>query len=135
MKIMICHDGSQNAQNALEKTLTLFKSMKPEIILLTVVDEPHDASWASEEVFKPWKEARETLLREKAKEISSQGFAVDAMLATGDPRQMILEAAKKKNPDILIVGKRGAGRLPKMTLGSVSAFLVRHALCPVLIFH
>lgn len=134
MKIMICHDGSESAQKAFEKTLTLFKPVKPEIILLTVVDEPHDASIASDDIFKPWKEARQALLKDKVKEAASRGFNVDAMLAVGDPRQMIIEAAEKKNPDILVVGKRGAGGLTRMVLGSVSAFLIRHARCPVLIF-
>jgi len=48
---------------------------------------------------------------------------------------MILEAVKTKSPDVLVVAKRGGGLMEQMVLGSVSAFLVRHASCPVLVMH
>ncbi|HBI22904.1 MAG: hypothetical protein A2Y48_04410 [Nitrospirae bacterium RIFCSPLOW2_12_42_9] len=135
MKIMVCHDGSKNAQEALDKTIEMFKPLKPEIILITVVEVPLDASIDSEEIFQKWREDRHVFLMKKAKEVTDSGLEVDAILAVGDPRRMIPEAADNKKPDILAVGKRGGGGVTKMVLGSVSAFLVRHAHCPVLVFH
>ncbi|MBE7415957.1 MAG: universal stress protein [Deltaproteobacteria bacterium] len=44
-------------------------------------------------------------------------------------------AAENKNPDMLVVARRGAGLLERMVLGSVSSFLVRNAECPVLVVH
>lgn len=135
MKIMVCHDGSQNAQNALEKTIELFKASKPEIIIITVVEEPRDASLENEEIFEKWRSDRHDLLMKTANAVAGRGIDVDAILAVGDPRKMILEAADNKNPDILVVSKRGGGILDRMVLGSVSAYLVRHAQCPVMVFH
>lgn len=135
MKIMICHDGSQNAQAALDRTIKMFKPLKPEIILITVVEVPLDASIESEEVFQRWRNERHAFLLKTAQEVMDKGLEVDAVLAVGDPREMITEAAENKKPDIIVMGKRGGGRLSKMVLGSVSAFLVRHAHCPVLVFH
>lgn len=135
MKIMICHDGSQKAQDALEKTVALFKSQKPEMILVTVVEEPLDATSMDEESFNKWKAHREKDLKTAANWTAEHGLDVDAILAVGDPRKMILEAAGNKNPDILVVARRGGGLMDKMVLGSVSAYLVRHAECPVLVMH
>lgn len=132
---MVCHDGSERSQVALEKAIALFSCEKPEIILLTVVEEPADASSHDEEVFEEWRVKREADLKKAAEWVVKQGFDVDAVTAIGDPRKMIVEAANKKNPAVLVVAKRGAGGLEDMVLGSVSAFLIRHAKCPVLIIH
>lgn len=135
MKILFCHDGSDNAQKALDKTLELFKPSKPEIILLTVVEGAGDASMENEEIFERQRSEGHDFLMRTARYIMGKGFDVDAILATGDPRRMIVESAANKKPDILVVSKRGGGILDNMVLGSVSAYVVRHAKCPVLVFH
>lgn len=135
MRIMVCHDGSKRSQEALEKAVGLFKPQKPEIILITVVEEPLDATSMDEESFEKWRSRRDEDLKKAANWVAQHGLDVDAILAVGDPRKMILEAADTKNPDVLVVARRGAGLLDKMVLGSVSAYLVRHAECPVLVMH
>lgn len=135
LKVMFCYDGSERARAALSKTISLFRDLRPEIILITVVEEPLDATSMDEESFEMWRSKRDADLKEAANWVVGQGLDVDAILAVGDPRKMIFEAAENKNPDILVVAKRGAGLLEKMALGSVSAYLVRHAECPVLVIH
>ena len=135
MKIMVCHDGSERSQEALERTVALFKAQKPEIIIVTVVEEPLDATSMDEESFEKWRSRRDQDLKNAANWVVGQGLDVDAILAVGDPRKMITEAAANKNPDILVVARRGAGLLEKMAIGSVSAYLIRHAECPVLVMH
>ena len=135
MKILFCHDGSENSQKALDQTLELFQRVKPEVMLLTVVEFPHDASMENEDIYEKWQTERRQFLKTTAQYVSGKGFEVDAILATGDARKMILDAAEKKKPDMLIVAKRGGGLIDNMALGSVSAYLIRHAHCPVLVFH
>lgn len=135
MKIMVCHDGSDSAQKALEKSLELFKAEKPEVFIITVVEPPLDATSVEEESFEKWRSKREEDLKKAAEFVAGHGFNADAILAVGDPRKMILEATESKAPDILVVAKRGVGIVDRMVLGSVSAYLVRHAHCPVLVIH
>ncbi|MFQ5735678.1 MAG: universal stress protein [Thermodesulfobacteriota bacterium] len=130
---MVCHDGSKSAQTALEKTVSLFKSQKPELILLTVVEEPLDATSVDEDSFEKWRNKRDEDLKKAAEWVAGHGVDVDALLAVGDPRKMILQAAKAKDVDMLVVAKRGTSAIEQMVLGSVSAFIVRHAHCPVLV--
>jgi nucleotide-binding universal stress UspA family protein len=47
----------------------------------------------------------------------------------GSPRAVLLEAAAAAQ--MVIVGTRGRGGIPSMTLGSVTATLLHHAPCPV----
>lgn len=135
MKVMVCHDGSENAQQAMEQALQIFKLSKPEIILVTVVEGAADASSVNEEIFEKMREERHVFLKKTSDWLAGQGFDVDAIMAVGDARMMLLETANQKNPDVLVIGKRGTGLIKEMVLGSVSAYLIRHAKCPVLVFH
>ncbi|MBE7415956.1 MAG: universal stress protein [Deltaproteobacteria bacterium] len=135
MKILFCHDGSENAQKALDKTLDLFKLAKPEIVLLMVVEGARDASMENEEIFEKQRSDGHDYLMKTARYITGKGFDVDVILATGDARKMIVETSRNKQPDIMVVSKRGGGLLDNMVLGSVSAYVVRHARCPVLVLH
>ena len=135
MKIMVCHDGSENAQKALDQAVELFKASRPEIILVSVVEGAADASMINEELFEKQREERRELLKKIADRLSGCCCDVDVVLANGDARKMLLEAVNQKKPDILVIGKRGGGVIKEMVLGSVSAYLVRHAKCPVMVFH
>lgn len=135
MKIMFCYDGSEIADKALAKTISYFKCQKPDMIILTVVEEPRDASMINEEIFEQWKQERHNELRKAAEFTAGQGLEVDAIMAVGDPREMILEAAEKKDPELIVIARRGMGesRVRRMVLGSVSAYIVRHAQRPVMV--
>lgn len=135
MKIMVCHDGSDNAQQALEEAVRIFKPNNPEIILTTVVEGPADASSVNEEIFQKMVQERHDFLKRTSDWIAEHGLDVDAIMAVGDARAMLLETITKKKPDIVVIGKRGQGVLKEMVLGSVSAYLIRHVKCPVLVFH
>lgn len=139
MKIMICHDGSEKAQAALEKSIAIFRCERPDIILLTVVEEPVDASSHDEEAFEGWRAEREEGLKKiAAATVDKYGLDVEAVLAVGDPRKMIAEAVKNKKPDMLVIARRGGGGGvgEEMLFGSVSAYVIRHVTtCPVMITH
>jgi len=138
MKILMCHDGSEIAQSALEKSIAMFKSGKPEIILVTVAEEPADASSYDEAAFEEWRAEREADLKKAADWVVKQGLDVDAIMAIGDPRKMLVEAVKKKQPDIVVIASRppaGGVRFGNITV-SVSDYLIHHITgCPVLVMH
>jgi nucleotide-binding universal stress UspA family protein len=62
---------------------------------------------------------------------ATRGVAVEPILASGSPVEVLLDAAK--GADLLVAGTRGLGGFTGMLLGSVSHHLVHHAPCPVLI--
>jgi nucleotide-binding universal stress UspA family protein len=138
MKILMCHDGSEIAQSALEKSIAMFKNGKPEIILVTVAEEPADASSYDEAAFEEWRAEREADLKKAADWVVKQGLDVDAILAIGDPRKMLVEAVEKKKPDIVVIASRppqGGVRFGNITV-SVSDYLIHHITdCPVLVMH
>lgn len=136
MKILVCHDGSEKAQSALDKSIALFGHLKPQLILVTVVEEPLDASSHDEEAFDEWRAKREEELRKAAERVTELGLDVDAILAIGDPRKMLVEAVRKRMPDILVITSRppkGGVRFGNVTV-SISDYLIHHIdTCPVLV--
>ena len=136
MRMLVCHDGSRNAQSALEKSIALFKSEKPSLILVAVAEEPADASSYDESSFEKLKSEKEAALKETANWVVNQGLEVDVVLATGDPRKMLVEAIKKKKPDLVVIASRpptGGVRFGNIT-NSVSDYVVHHVTeCPVLV--
>lgn len=133
MKILVCFDGSDRSQNALNKTLELFKGQNPDMMILLVAEEPLDASMENEEVYEEWQKECHDLLNEAARDVTQLGLEVDVILATGDPRKMIMEAIENKDPDLVVLAKRGKGSVKDAFLGSVSTYVVRQAQCPVLV--
>jgi nucleotide-binding universal stress UspA family protein len=51
----------------------------------------------------------------------------------GDPAESIIEVARTRESDLIVMGSRGLGRLSGLLLGSTSQKVVAHAPCPVLI--
>jgi nucleotide-binding universal stress UspA family protein len=51
----------------------------------------------------------------------------------GESREEICTAAKEWDADIIVIGRRGLRGLGEMLLGSVSNYIVHHALCSVMV--
>jgi nucleotide-binding universal stress UspA family protein len=58
---------------------------------------------------------------------------VEAVCAVGDPAQSILETVRGEPVEILVLGRRGHGRLAGLLVGSVSQKLVSLAPCSVVV--
>ncbi len=133
MKILICYDGSDSAQNALEYTVKMFKSHNPEIILLTVSEDPADASLENEAITEEVRHEGHDILKKGADWVATHGMDVDAILAHGESREMIMETIDKKKPDIVVVARQKKSGYIRHFLSSVSAYLVRNAGCHLLV--
>lgn len=61
------------------------------------------------------------------------GRVVERILLRGRPASAIVKEAREFGADLVVLGSRGHGQIRSMVLGSVSAEVVDHAPCPVLI--
>lgn len=138
MKMLVCHDGSEGAQSALEKSVAMLGGGRPQVILVTVAEEPADASSYDEAAFEAVRSEKEADLKQAAEWVAKQGLDVDAVMAIGDPRKMLVEAVIKKKPDLVVIASRppqGGVRFGNITV-SVSDYLIHHITeCPVLVMH
>ena len=67
------------------------------------------------------------------REVRDAGFDTRAVIVEGDPRLALVEAARDRQADLLVVGSHGRTGLSKLVLGSVASHVVVHAPCSVLV--
>jgi nucleotide-binding universal stress UspA family protein len=79
------------------------------------------------------REALELVLAEVAAALRRPGLAVDTAVETGRAAAALMVRADAEFADLIVVGSRGLGPAASAVFGSVSAELVDHARCPVLV--
>ena len=134
-------DGSDHATRALDFALDIAQKYKAKVLLLTVVPPLFlpapalnvmksqaiaDASAELEESFR----SALSKVEEKAKGKTS--LNVFTRIEHGNPDEVIVEAAKLGNFDMIVIGSRGLSHRD-YALGSVSSRVAENAECPVLI--
>ena len=79
------------------------------------------------------REALEGVVAERAALLRSAGLNVTTAVEFGSAAQTIVRHAQETYAQLIVVGSRRLGPIASAVLGSVSAYLVDHAPCPVLV--
>ena len=139
-KILVAIDGSVFAQRALDVAIELSVRAQAELHILTVpqiVPDPELDKFCKIEnlTMGDLMEHEANGLLSRAKQQASQNGteSTTTIVAAGDPAEAILNYAKNCLADLIVLGKRGRGRLAGLLLGSVSQKIAILADRPVLI--
>jgi nucleotide-binding universal stress UspA family protein len=134
-QIVVAVDGSEGARVALEAGIEI---AKPFGALLTAVYVRHPQHsyvgepYAQRALSGDLKKARGAL--EDAESVAQQaGVTVEAEEIEGDAADAILDFARDRHADLIVVGSRGLGTVAGTLLGSVSSKIVHQADRPVLV--
>ena len=135
-RILLAVDGSEHALHATRKAADLARLMKPIEFRIVVAYDPIPLYLGEPNmqlVITNRKGEAEEVLAAAVKEVGKVPCEIHTEILEGDPASAILEIAKVRNSDIIVMGSRGLGRLAGLLLGSTSQKVVSHAPCPVLI--
>lgn len=136
--ILVPVDSSEHASKAVNMAGEIASKFGAKIILLNVMHQDIGFS-ADGDYFKspPQKKlitnAIEILKKEAALLERFPQLEVKKKVATGDPALKILEFAEKASIDLIIMGSKGLTGVKRFMIGSVSAKVVQHANCPVMV--
>jgi len=133
MKVMFCHDGEERGQKALEVAVEFFKPHKADMILLCVNDDIADASMEVDSLTEEFQREHKAILDKSAQWVAEHGMDVDVIMATGDPREMVVAAIEKKKPDVVVVARKQKSAKESVFRKSLSAYLVKNAGCHLFI--
>jgi nucleotide-binding universal stress UspA family protein len=144
MKMLVCTDGSEQSQKALEKAaLFAESSIIEKVTVIHVYDGKMDvaaAGWGSRDyivttedmerlkkMYEDLKLQRQQLLDEAVAFLATKKISADTILAEGHPSHTIVETAHEGGYDFIVIGSRGLGGLKKLFLGSVSNAVIQEA--------
>ena len=139
-KILVPIDGSKNSFKALQHAITLAESCNAEIGILFVLVLAKqlyaytqiNTSYISDTVLDEIEEFGKKTLAE-ARELVPDAIPVETFLEIGSPVEIIPDFAEDNNYDLIAIGSRGLGTIKGLIMGSVSAYVVANAKCPVLV--
>lgn len=142
MRLMLAYDGSACADAARDLVAALPLPRGSAITLITALERgpqlfgapefavvPHDADEAEEMLLHDLQE----MLHQAAEPLRTPDRRVDTAVVRGRPASAIVDEARACLPDLLVCGSRGHGPIASVLMGSVSAEIVDHAPCPVLV--
>jgi nucleotide-binding universal stress UspA family protein len=138
MKILLATDGSRFANAATQAVIAHVKCEDAELQVINVVNTmncpfPEIAEYDAgvEQASNPRLKPAQALVEATAKLLSAEGLNATTLILWGDPREEILEAAKKWPADLIVLGSHGETGLKNLFMGSVSDAVARHATCSV----
>lgn len=134
-KLLLATDLSEASASATDEAFELAAKLGASLLIVSVIDPgslllPGGRFRARIDQVR---ERREQLAQELVERGRREGLEVSFLVWTGDPGDMIVEAAEAEKVDMVLVGSHGRGAVGRFFLGSVSEHVVRHAPCPVLV--
>jgi nucleotide-binding universal stress UspA family protein len=140
MKVLIATDGSSSASVAVDLAAGLSWPDPTTIRVVTTLDTVRLAGpWATmtsyglADLESSLLDELEAVLTEASTRLAPTGATIERQVLLGRPSAAIVDQAIDLGADLIILGSRGQGPFRTMLLGSVSAEVVDHAPCPVLV--
>lgn len=133
-KLLLATDGSESAEAAVQEAINIAKSCSGRLFVIAVVEvNPEYEALAPQIVEKAEYETREHLDSVKAR-AEKEGIVCETIAHQGEePFQFIVDEARKKKADMIVMGSHGRTGLKRLMMGSVTARVIGHAPCKVLV--
>jgi nucleotide-binding universal stress UspA family protein len=134
-RIVIAVDDSDGGRAAVESGIELARDAGAIATFVHVWHAPPDI------VGEPYYQRRlsgelgesRALVADAERRADEAGVTTESELIEGDPAEQVLEVARLRDADLVVVGSRGRGAVAGALLGSVSSEVVKEADRPVLV--
>jgi nucleotide-binding universal stress UspA family protein len=133
-RLLLSADGSKFSEGAVREAISLAKTCGSKLYIVSVVEvNPEFESLAPGLVERVEKETRQYLEEVKGKALK-EGADCEIIVHEGEnPHKYIVSEASKKKVEMIIMGRRGRTGLKRLMMGSVTAKVIGHAPCKVLV--
>jgi len=140
-RILIATDGSELAEKAVDQGLATAKAAGAKVVVVRVTSVPAPMVYEGVVVALPTEEIREEIaarvadhfgsLKAKA---ASLGVAMETVQVENDsPWQAIIDTAKEKGADLIVMASHGRRGISAVLLGSETQKVLTHTTIPVLV--
>ena len=148
-KIIVCLDASKNSEKCTRLAVKIAKKFAAKVFLLHVIEPKFAVSSIQPSQIEPfWGLKSNTIIEETLSKGQKQGIKIldkstkilkkekipyEKILLLGNPSEEIVNFAKKKKVDSIVIGTNEKGKLSRAFLGSVSTSVSQKAECTVII--
>jgi nucleotide-binding universal stress UspA family protein len=132
LNVVVGYDGSEDSKRALDRAAAFGRQGAKVTIVAAVslgIHGPRSMGARNQDELR----AEREVLDAARNDLKAQGIEVHTIEGEGDAGDVLVEAAKEANADLVIVGTRGRGAAKRALMGSVSTKVAHHAPCDVLI--
>jgi nucleotide-binding universal stress UspA family protein len=138
VKILMPIDGSAASDKAVADFIQLLDWYKetPEIHLLNVQLSLHGdiSMFIDKETIQQFHQENGMKKLQNARDLFNQaGLSCQYHITVGDPAEIIVQFAKERFFDQIVIGARGLGAVTSLLLGSVASKLIKLSSIPVLV--
>jgi len=133
--ILVATDGSEYSEKALYEAINLAKSCNTKLYVMSVVEVNEEYEALAPQIVEKADEEARMFLDAAQKCAEREKISCNTIVHRGeDPAHFIIEEAEKLKADMIVMGKHGRTKaLRKLFVGSVTAKVVSHAHCKVMI--
>ncbi|PSB54345.1 universal stress protein [Chamaesiphon polymorphus] len=151
-KILVAIDGSDTSHDVFKTALDIAKADRANLVLLHVLSleeqnnlilpmpigmeyipvADSNAQRIYRERWQTYEQQNLDLLKSLADRATAAGITTEFHQVAGSPGRKICEFAQSADVDLIVMGHRGISGLNELLVGSVSNYVLHHALCSVL---
>lgn len=132
MKVVVAYDGSEHSHKAIEQ-LHLLNGTIDAVVVSAVRGPALGIRGAAVEVDQAEIDHARSALDKVSGELAAAGLTARTRLAMGEPADVVVDVAEEEKADLIILGTRGLNLAKRIVMGSVSASVLHHAPCSVLV--
>ena len=137
--VVVGADGSAPSQDAAAVAAKMARRNKAKLYLVTVV-RPPEGWWGvvgspppAASLGKALSKAQREVLDRTVAALDLEGVDWETAEEIGDPAMALAEFCRSRGAHVLVVGRRGAGLIERLVMGSVADRVAHIAPCPVLV--
>jgi nucleotide-binding universal stress UspA family protein len=131
-RILVGFDGSEGAENALNKAMMLINE-HGEIFLIAVVPFPSESNLMDTNTHELMKQKAQNLIKSVIQDIGIHDYSIQGIVKEGDIAGTIIDTANELNCEMVILGSKGKSELGNYPIGSVANKVVQYAHKPVMV--
>ncbi len=137
-RILLATDGSPSAERATHEAVTLARATGWPLTVVSVWHLPvtgfaYEPLVVVPEVEETVRARAEQALERAAEAARAAGLEPETLLVEGMPADEICALAERREASLVVIGSHGFGPMHRLVFGSVSAAVLHHASCPVLV--
>jgi nucleotide-binding universal stress UspA family protein len=132
-RILVYYDGSAESTRALDRVVEIASAVPSDVTVVSVAEPLYPASPYTDFADPIEEERHRHLLENAARSLDAHGIAAEVVEPTGRTADAILDTARERQMELIVVGSRQRNLVRHLLLDSLANELVAEAAADVLV--